>query len=70
MTIGDRLRQLRTDQDWTLEQTARLAGVSKDTVLDIEADGSSPTLRTVALLSGAFDLTLSEFLEGVKHGDS
>lgn len=69
MTIGDRLRQLRTEQQWTMQEVSRHACLDIDTVLSIEADANSPTLRTFGKLGRVFDLTPEEFFTGVEWGE-
>ena len=52
LNLGDRVRQLRKERDWTLEQAAQKAGLARSTLSKIENGQMSPTydaLRKLAI---------------------
>lgn len=62
-TIGERLREIRTTRDLTLEDTAKLTGVSKPMLGQIERGQSVPTIKTLWKIATGLKVPLSSFLE-------
>ncbi|GEN22480.1 helix-turn-helix domain-containing protein [Halomonas cupida] len=62
--IATTLRRLRQQQGWSLDQAARLTGVSKAMLGQIERSESSPTVSTLWKIASGFRVSLSELLEG------
>jgi transcriptional regulator with XRE-family HTH domain len=60
--IAARLREERKARDWSLDELAERAGVSKAMISKIERGEASPTAALLGKLSGAFGLTLSALL--------
>ena len=52
-TPGDRVRRQREHLGLTVRQVAELAGVNKETVVDVENDRKQPQARTWAKLAQA-----------------
>lgn len=61
-TIGPRLKQLRKDRGWTLDELAAASGVSRSMLSQIERGQANPTLAIVWHLSQALGVELSEFV--------
>lgn len=61
-TIAERLRQLRTDRGWTLDQLAQASAVSRGMISKIERHESSPTAALLSRLAHALSIPLSELL--------
>ncbi len=61
-TIGPRLKQLRRDRGWTLDELAAASGVSRSMLSQIERCQANPTLAIVWHLSQALGVELSEFV--------
>lgn len=61
-TIGPRLKQLRKERGWTLDELAAASGVSRSMLSQIERGQANPTLATVWHLSQALGVELSEFV--------
>jgi transcriptional regulator with XRE-family HTH domain len=59
--ISARVRQLRENAGWTLEQLADRSGVSRAMISRIERAEASPTAALLARLSEALGLSLSDF---------
>jgi transcriptional regulator with XRE-family HTH domain len=60
--IAQRLRLLRQQRGWSLEQLAQASGVSKAMLSKVERAEASPTAQLLGKLSGAFGLTLGALL--------
>ncbi len=61
--LGSRVRQLRTERDWSLETLAGASGVSRSMLSQIEREGANPTLAVTLRIARAFGMTLGELLE-------
>lgn len=62
--VAERIRLLRNDQGWTLEQLASLSGVSRSMLSQIERERVNPTLGVVYRVAHAFGISLAELTEG------
>jgi transcriptional regulator with XRE-family HTH domain len=60
--IARRLREERAKRQWSLDDLARHAGVSKAMLSKIERSTASPTAALLGRISGALGLTLSSLL--------
>src|ERR1700689_3980637 len=58
--LGSRLRELRTDRDETLAQTAERAGISPQYLSEVERGRKEPSSEMIAALAGALDTTLPD----------
>jgi transcriptional regulator with XRE-family HTH domain len=56
--LGPRLRRLRQERGWTLDQLAELAGCSSRAMAYYETTAKCPPAPVVARLAGAFDLSM------------
>jgi transcriptional regulator with XRE-family HTH domain len=63
--FGKRLRELRTGRGYTQEKISEITGLARSFISEMENGKQEPTTTTLDLLSIAFNLTLSELLEGV-----
>ncbi len=61
--FGKRLRSLRRAKDMTQEQVAERAGLSLQSVGEIERGRGNPTLVNVERLSDALDVELTELFD-------
>lgn len=62
MRIGERIRQLRSEQQLSLEQLSALTGISRSMLSEIERDAKSPTLRTLTQLASGLEVNLGALL--------
>lgn len=60
--IAARLRQLRAERGWTLDQLAQASGVSRGMISKIERHESSATASLLSRLAHALAIPLSELL--------
>lgn len=58
--LGARLRELRRERNWTLEDAADRCGVARSTLSKIENDQMSPTFDLLTRLTAGFDLNITE----------
>jgi transcriptional regulator with XRE-family HTH domain len=59
----ERLRQLRKQRGWTLEQLATASGVSRSMLSQIERGQANPTLAVAFRIARAFDRSLGDLLD-------
>jgi transcriptional regulator with XRE-family HTH domain len=64
--FGARLVQLRGEREWSQKQLSGTTGVDQWFISRIESGQTEPCLGSLAVFAKAFDLTLSELLEGVR----
>ncbi len=68
--LGRRVRQLRADRGWSLEELAGASGVSRSMLSEIERERANPTLSVTFRIARAFGLTLQELIESAESGAS
>lgn len=61
--IGLRVRQERKNRDWTLDQLASAAGVSRRMLVSIEQGGVNPSIGTLLRISDALGVGLPALVE-------
>lgn len=65
MTLGERIRQLRSEKNWTQPQAAEAIGIEQSYLSKLENDKSLPSAEIFAALLNAFSLDAKSFLEGM-----
>jgi transcriptional regulator with XRE-family HTH domain len=65
ISVGGRIRQLRTERGWRQIDLAESAEISENYVSDLEIGKKEICLRTLQTMAGAFEMTLSDFLKGL-----
>lgn len=60
IALGSRLRDLRRERNWTLEEAAEHCGVARSTLSKIERDQMSPTFDLLTRLTSGFNLNITE----------
>ena len=68
--IARRLRAERAKRQWTLDDLARQAGVSKAMLSKLERGTASPTAALLGRISSALGLTLSSLLASEQDGSA
>ena len=61
--VGLRVRQERKNRDWTLDQLASAAGVSRRMLVNIEQGGVNPSIGTLLRISDALGVGLPALVE-------
>lgn len=64
--IGQKIKQLRSAKNLTLDQLASLSGVSKSMLSQIERNKTNPTVATLWSLTRALDVEIGELLDSVE----
>ena len=61
--LGRRVKKLRTDRGWSLEDLATASGVSRSMLSEIERERANPTLTVTYRIAQAFGLSLQDLIE-------
>ena len=61
--IARNARELRTERQWSLDQLATRAGVSKGMLVQIEQARTNPSIATLCRLADAFGVSLAQLVE-------
>jgi len=61
--LGRRVRKLRGDRGWSLEELATASGVSRSMLSEIERKRANPTLSVTYRIARAFGLSLQDLIE-------
>ncbi len=68
--LGKRVKKLRGDRGWSLEELANVSGVSRSMLSEIEREKANPTLTVTFRIARAFGLTLQELIESAEASAS
>lgn len=68
--LGKRVKKLRGDRGWSLEELATASGVSRSMLSEIEREKANPTLTVTFRIARAFGLTLQELIESAEASGS
>ena len=60
LDLGARVRELRKERDWTLEQAANSAGLARSTLSKIENGQMSPTYEALKKLATGLDISIPQ----------
>ena len=61
--MRNRLRLLRAERDWTQQELAERAGVSRQTIIAIEAGKYDPSLSLAFTLARIVDMTIESIFD-------
>ncbi len=61
-----KIRQMRNDRQWPLNEVARAIEVTKSTIWGIETGRRKPSIDTAVKLSELFDVSIQELLKNVE----
>ncbi len=68
--VGRRVKKLRSDRGWSLEELATASGVSRSMLSEIEREKANPTLTVTFRIARAFGMTLQELIESAEPSAS
>jgi transcriptional regulator with XRE-family HTH domain len=68
--VGRRLRQLRGERGWSLEDLSAACGVSRSMLSQIERHQANPTLAVTLRIAQAFGISLGELVESAQPAAS
>ena len=63
--LGNRVRSLRRERDWTQVEMAEMLGVDRSYLSEIETGKKDPSLRVLKTIADGFHVTLSQLLRGL-----
>jgi transcriptional regulator with XRE-family HTH domain len=66
--LGERVRALRKQRRWSLEELAERAGMHVTYLSSVERGYRNPTLNVLAALASALGVTLGLLLKGMEEG--
>ena len=61
--LGRRVKKLRADRGWSLEDLSAASGVSRSMLSEIERERANPTLSVTYRIARAFGLSLQDLIE-------
>ena len=64
--LGMRIRFLRKERSWSIEDLALEASINKNYLCDLENGRRNPSLEILERIAKAFDISLSELFRGVE----
>jgi transcriptional regulator with XRE-family HTH domain len=68
LDLGQRVRELRKDKDWTLEQAAKQAGLARSTLSKIENGQMSPTYEALKKLAVGLNISVPQLFTPPSKG--
>lgn len=68
--LGRRVKKLRGDRGWSLEELAAASGVSRSMLSEIERERANPTLSVTYRIARAFGLALQDLIESADSASS
>ena len=68
MTLGERIRQLRTERQLQQRQLAEKAGLAPSMVSQIESARLTPSIHTLGKIAGALGVTIAALFDGHPNG--
>ncbi len=68
--LGKRVKKLRADRGWSLEELAAASGVSRSMLSEIERERANPTLSVTYRIARAFGMGLQEIIESADSASS
>ena len=63
--LGARIRYLRQQKNWTIEDLALEAGINRNYLCDLERGLRNPTVNVLNKIAKALDINLSTLFEGI-----
>lgn len=68
-TVGNDVRQRRIDRQWTQQELADAAGVSRQSIISIEQGRYVPSLPLALQLARVFGCSTDDLFRLEEHGD-
>lgn len=63
--LGMRIRYLRKNKKWSIEDLALEAGINKNYLSDLERGKRNPTLNILEKIALSLDISLEELFKGI-----
>ena len=68
--LSRRVKKLRADSGWSLDELASVSGVSRSMLSEIERERANPTLSVTYRIARAFGLSLQDIIESADSASS
>jgi len=68
LKLGERIREIRRRNSWTLEDASRRTGLARSTLSKIENEQMSPTFEVVQKLAAGLEIELPQLFEAAEAG--
>jgi transcriptional regulator with XRE-family HTH domain len=65
-SVGDRIKEIREDRNWTQDRLAEVSGISKGYVSEIENNKPNPSSESVLRIANALGASIDYLLRGVE----
>lgn len=62
--IAAEVRRQRAERRWTLDQAAARLGLSRRSLVQIEAGAANPSLSTLLAIAAGYDIALADLMDG------
>ena len=69
MEVGQHIRQLREQKNYTLNKLANHAGVSQSYLRDVELENKNPTIAFLSIICQSLDISLKDFFNEESDAD-
>jgi transcriptional regulator with XRE-family HTH domain len=66
LKLGERIREIRRRNNWTLEDASRRTGLARSTLSKIENEQMSPTFEVVQKLAAGLEIELPQLFEATE----
>jgi transcriptional regulator with XRE-family HTH domain len=66
LKLGERIREIRRRNTWTLEEASRRTGLARSTLSKIENEQMSPTFEVVQKLAAGLEIELPQLFEAAE----
>ncbi len=66
MEIGKRLKELRLQKKFSLEQLAQKVGLTRSFISQIEKDKTSPSISSLLKILAALSITMADFFQSIE----
>ena len=63
--LGARIRYLRQQKNWSMEDLALEAAINRNYLCDLERGSRNPTVNVLNRIAKALDINLSTLFEGI-----
>ena len=63
--LGARIRYLRQQKNWSMEDLALEAEINRNYLCDLERGSRNPTVNVLNRIANALDINLSTLFEGI-----
>ncbi len=70
MHVGSLIKQFRTNQNYSVNKLANMAGISQSYLREIELEHKNPTVETLSYICEALNISLADFFTAYCNQES